>query len=285
MEMTEVFERLKKLQDVLVQKYEIEAEIEEAPGRHSKDNELLQRQKQEYINLGKEYEKVKDTVQNLKAQLEETESKREAAEKNMDSITTQREYELLSKEISDAELAAQQLRKDLQKEESVLDDLDESMKTAEETIKEQDEYLRASQEQLASDIAEKRVRLEELSKEEGLLIPDLDPEMVFKFERIIKSKNKNGVDKEGGIVAVKGNVCNGCHMILPSQFANEVRKGESVLFCPYCSRVLYYLEGSETENIEDMPLPDEENNQEVDDFLDDDDETETTEDLSMMEEE
>ena len=131
MEMTEVFERLKKLQDVLVQKYEIEAEIEEAPGRHSKDNELLQRQKQEYINLGKEYEKVKDTVQNLKAQLEETESKREAAEKNMDSITTQREYELLSKEISDAELAAQQLRKDLQKEESVLADLDESMKTAE----------------------------------------------------------------------------------------------------------------------------------------------------------
>ena len=124
-----------------------------------------------------------------------------------------------------------------------------------------------------------------MSKEEGLLIPDLDPEMVFKFERIIKSKNKNGVDKEGGIVAVKGNVCNGCHMILPSQFANEVRKGESVLFCPYCSRVLYYLEGSETENIEDMPLPDEENNQEVDDFLDDDDETETTEDLSMMEEE
>ena len=63
---------------------------------------------------------------------------------------------MLSKEISDAELAAQQLRKDLQKEESVLADLDESMKTAEETIKEQDEYLRASQEQLASDIAVSR---------------------------------------------------------------------------------------------------------------------------------
>ena len=34
-------------------------------------------------------------------------------------------------------------------------------------------------------------------------------------------------------------------MILPGQYANEVREGENILFCPYCSRILYYEEADE----------------------------------------
>jgi hypothetical protein len=34
-------------------------------------------------------------------------------------------------------------------------------------------------------------------------------------------------------------------MILPANFANEVREGEDINFCPYCSRILYYEEVAE----------------------------------------
>ena len=34
-------------------------------------------------------------------------------------------------------------------------------------------------------------------------------------------------------------------MILPANFANQVREGEDINFCPYCSRILYYEEVSE----------------------------------------
>ena len=34
-------------------------------------------------------------------------------------------------------------------------------------------------------------------------------------------------------------------MILPANFANQVREGEEINFCPYCSRILYYEEVSE----------------------------------------
>ena len=37
-------------------------------------------------------------------------------------------------------------------------------------------------------------------------------------------------------------------MILPGQFANEVRRGENILFCPYCSRILFYEESDENED-------------------------------------
>ena len=64
----------------------------------------------------------------------------------------------------------------------------------------------------------------------------MDEEILFKFERIIRSKS--GL----GIVPVRRSVCTGCHMILPAQFENDVRTGESILFCPYCSRILFYSE-------------------------------------------
>ena len=31
-------------------------------------------------------------------------------------------------------------------------------------------------------------------------------------------------------------------MILPAQFVNDVRTGEEILFCPYCSRILFFQE-------------------------------------------
>ena len=36
-------------------------------------------------------------------------------------------------------------------------------------------------------------------------------------------------------------------MILPAQFANTVREGENINFCPYCSRILFYEETGEEE--------------------------------------
>jgi len=44
-------------------------------------------------------------------------------------------------------------------------------------------------------------------------------------------------------------VCSGCSMILPAQFVNEVRQSNRIIFCPYCSRVLFYEEGSESEEV------------------------------------
>ena len=91
--------------------------------------------------------------------------------------------------------------------------------------------------------AEKNAQIEALQKEEKELTDDLDKEVVFKFERILR--NKMGI----GIVAIKGNVCMGCHMILPAQFSNNVRLGEDFIFCPYCSRILFYEETTDGEEV------------------------------------
>ena len=38
-------------------------------------------------------------------------------------------------------------------------------------------------------------------------------------------------------------------MSLPKQFVNDVHKGEDILFCPYCSRILFFEEIEMTESL------------------------------------
>jgi len=270
MVMIEVLDKLKALQDILAQKNNVEASIRDAPTILSTQEELLSRLKKGYIEKNEQYEKVRQHSADLKTQLFEAESSREKSEKAMDTISTQREYEALDKEIREAGEREQNLRKDLQKEDRVFQDLDEDLKREEALIKQQEEELNDRKQKLAAEIDVLKKDLDSLRKAEDEVSPGINPETKFKLERIIKSKQ--GV----GIVAIHGNVCNGCHMILPAQFANEVRIGDKIVYCPYCSRILYYLEnpGAEDEyfNEEDAgSLSD------LDDFVDEDEEGEDEE--------
>jgi predicted nucleic acid-binding Zn-ribbon protein len=244
MAMDEVFEKLRVLQDILSEKIDLEKDIEEIPRLLVNQEEALARSKRSYIEKNQEYERAKITEADLRNLLAEAESMRERAEKNMDSISTQREYEALDKEIRDASEKEQQYRKELQREERLLFDLDEQMKQSSGLIEQQEVELAERRAGNEKYIAEKEKQLEELVKKEKQLGSDLDPDLLFKFERIIRNKGGQG------IVGIKGGVCMGCHMILPAQFANEVRLGEDVkdiVFCPYCSRVLFYEESEQGE--------------------------------------
>ena len=231
--MIEVFDKLRKLQEVLAEKYDLQTQIEEAPKKLSSQDELLARLKKEYIEKNAIYEDVRKKVGKLKSDLAEADAAREKSEKGMDSITTHREYEALEKEIRDATEKEQTIRKELQKEEKYLAELNDALKNEEALIQSQEDEVNSAKASLQNEIDQCNAKLDELKKQEEELTPGIDQE--------IKSKHSKG------IVAVKGNVCDGCHMILPAQFANDVRAGDKIVFCPYCSRILYYQEIAEGE--------------------------------------
>lgn len=235
MQITEVLDKLKKLQDILAQKYELEAKINELPKSLDGRNESLDRFKKEFIEKNAEYEAEKDKILKLKVELDEAQALRESGEKDMDSITTHREYEALDKQIAEASEKEQNIRKELQKEEKVLAELSENIKETESLINSTETEVNEAKENLNKQIEGYKKDLDKLSKKEDAITPGIEPEIIFKFQRIIQRNSK-------GIVAVRGIVCDGCHMILPAQFANEVHQGEKILFCPYCSRILYYEE-------------------------------------------
>lgn len=231
-----VYDKLRTLQDILARKYEVEKEILEIPKIVTTKIELLNRLKRIHQDKINDLEEIKERISKLRGKLSEAELRREAYEKQMDMIKTQREYEALDKEIKDATEKEQNLRKDILRDEKEYEELTIALERDLAMIKQQEEELQIEQDKIKSEKSEKEEYFKQLSKEEREIIPDLDEEILFKFERIIRSKS--GL----GIVPVRRSVCTGCHMILPAQFENDVRTGENILFCPYCSRILFYSE-------------------------------------------
>lgn len=240
----DVIEILKKLQDILVKKYDLEAKRDEAPKQLSNQKDLLEKTQKEFIEEQTQYDSIKEKVSKLKEDLEEAVKTREEGEKGVANSTTHREYEALEKQILEAKNKEEEVRKELQKEERDLAELDEKLKNSNELITFQKSELESAQNSINKKTDEYTAELNQLEKEVEEITKELNnEEILFKFERIIQRNSE-------GIVTVKNGVCSGCHMILPADFANEVRQGDGIKFCPYCSRVLEYDEQS-SEDTED----------------------------------
>ncbi len=237
--MEEVFERLREYQEILTKRVDIEREVESIPKALDAQIELLARVRKSYIEKHEAFQATEAKVRELRGQLAEAEMNREAAEKQMDAISTQREYEALNKEIRDATDREHGFRKDLQREERSLAEIEESLRRDESMIQLQEGEIATKGAKISTEKEAKLSEIGELREKESRSSEGIDKDVLFKFERIIR--NKQGL----GIVPVKGYVCTGCYMILPAQFVNEVHSGNRIIFCPYCSRVLYFQEAEE----------------------------------------
>jgi predicted nucleic acid-binding Zn-ribbon protein len=240
MEMSEIFDKLKELQVVLAEKYEIKDNVDNLPKSLNSSMEGLEQFKTEFLQKHEECEAEKAKIAQLKSELDEAIKASEESEKGMDNIQTHREYEILNKQIDEAKAKETELRNQIAKEEKILSQLNDDVSNLEALINSTESSVNEEKAELDDKIKKNQEELEKLEEQEKQISEGIDPETLYKFQRIIIRNTK-------GIVAVKGNVCEGCQMILPAQFANEVRKGDKIMFCPYCSRILFYEEGEDSE--------------------------------------
>ena len=249
--MKKIYGTLSELQVVLAEMFKIEDEIKEIPKTLEVKEALLQKTRIKYLELHETSEKIKQDIQNLYDKVNEAGVKRETCEKMMETITQAREFETLQKEIEEAKSAEQNYRKQLLAKQNFQKDIEERLEMQEAVMAQQTEEVEEVTKEKDQAIAEKEAQLAEVRAKRDVLAKDLDPNLLFKFERIIR--NKGGM----GIVPVHNIVCLGCHMQLPAQFVNEVRastdsedEDDEIMFCPYCSRVLFYEESDDYEDLE-----------------------------------
>ena len=260
-----ILEKLQNLQGLLVQRYKIEQELEEIPKAILKDKEVLARLKKQFDDESEALEKRLLKVKDLRYQLQDAEEKRQRYEQNMEEAKTQKEYEVLDKAIKEATAEEQQLRKDLVREDKETAEQNMKIDAQQKLIEAQAEEIRLKEEETQSKSDAKKQELGAikakiqavLDKENKNGDANIGEELLFKFERIIKSRGK-GIVSVGVLVdkdkkdkdeesedgkekeKIKAFICSECHMVLPIQFVNDVHRMDSIMFCPYCSRILFF---------------------------------------------
>jgi predicted nucleic acid-binding Zn-ribbon protein len=99
--------------------------------------------------------------------------------------------------------------------------------------------------QLETDLKKEKEKIE---KEKGIFLKKID---FYKKKRDELARSLSRSDyaiytslykTRGGkaVVETKNEVCLGCHLNIPPQLFNDIKKNEDIITCSYCKRILYY---------------------------------------------
>lgn len=158
-----------------------------------------------------------------------------AAVKKMDEFNAlTQEITTAGRERTQTEQKLSDLMDKLAAEEDLLAALKENLTSTEENST-------ALETEIHESIAKINEEGRELLKERERLIPAIVPEMFEIYERLLKNK------KDRVVVPIENRTCSGCHIVLTAQHENLVRKGERLVFCEHCSRILFWQEAETPE--------------------------------------
>lgn len=96
---------------------------------------------------------------------------------------------------------------------------------------EKDFLAKKTEVEAAMKIADDQIKVKTSQRER--LTPDVKPDILSRYERIMR--NKEGV----GIVKLENSNCTGCNMHVTEQLLNQIRMYDQLVCCDSCARILY----------------------------------------------
>ena len=195
-----------------------------------KVNELKLQEQNGLLELGKkERRKIEQEVQDLDSKIEKSQVK-------LFSIKSNKEYTAVLKEIEDL----RKLKSD--KEDRIIQIMEESEKLEQQILSQEKELLeqKSNADKEREEIEKERLILDQdikvLEKERDGVVQGLDQDL---WKRYLFLK-----ERRGGLAvsSVIGGVCQTCHIGIPPQKFNELIKGDAIMNCPNCHRIIYWGE-------------------------------------------
>ena len=164
------------------------------------------------------------------------ETRIEKSRNNLRIITSNKEYQVLLREIDD------NTKKSSTMEDELLA-LMEDVEKAEEDLKEQkakalslSKRINKEKKTLETGSRNDKEELADFKEQLNIVGKKLDFKLLDRFKNI--AFNSNGM----AVVPVINSVCNGCYLNVPPQLNIEIKRGNSLIFCQQCHRILYWRE-------------------------------------------
>jgi uncharacterized protein len=215
-------------------KQERQGELNHIASLRSDLREQLKNKEEEIQSLDKEITANENRIAEIKENIKKLESKQS-------SIKKVDEFNALTHEMSQAErerVTIGQKTSDLIDRKNAEEEILTKIKTSLESSKENSEKIEKEINDSIKIINEEGRQLK-IKRDEIVKSADVG---IFKiYERLLKNK------RDRVVIPIENRTCSGCHIALTAQHENLVRKGERLIFCEHCSRILYWLESEALE--------------------------------------
>ncbi|WP_243310113.1 zinc ribbon domain-containing protein [Fundidesulfovibrio agrisoli] len=227
-------EQLVILQQIDGEMISLTAEVENAPKeiasleKKCRDVEAQRDQVREKLGY------LTDQLSRLETDIEDDHVRMKKSKSKMMMVGNSKEYNAMVREMDSLE----KLNRSRDEEKAAFAEEVERQTTADRELSEQTEALRADLETAQAglktrlDAAGKRIA--ELSEQRTHACGVIPKPILSRYE-FIRSRLANPV-----IVSVTNGVCSGCNISIPPQAFIELQKGQQILSCPNCQRLIYW---------------------------------------------
>jgi predicted nucleic acid-binding Zn-ribbon protein len=216
-----------RINDIITRKTEGPLRIEKLD---DEVNALEKRFQEENDRLGL----IKKDRRQIEQDLQEIENNIEKSEIKLASIKSNKEYRAVLKEIDDLN------NKRLMTEEKVLklmeeiEDLERKCKKNRDQEAEFRKKYELDRDEILNELKYLDRELENFEKQRINICETIDQDLL---NRYIFLRERKGGQAIGPVVS---GVCQLCHMGIPPQKFNDLRKGQDLMSCPNCNRMIYW---------------------------------------------
>jgi hypothetical protein len=183
----------------------------------------------------KERKKMEGDIQMNEQKVSKLRDQMLGAKTNEQYKAFQHEIEYLEKETRKAEDRILELMAESES-------LDGNVKKAEAALKEEKKLVESEKTGARERTAADQSQLDQIRGERGELAAKLPRATLAAYDRIWKKRN--------GVVVAEaiGGRCSACQITLRPQYFQDLRKGDQVMFCESCGRIVYYNPPVHTED-------------------------------------
>ncbi len=180
-----------------------------------------------------EIDQFDHAVAQKQGEIDEAKASLTRYQSQLETVSNNREYDTLSKEIEFQELEIELCNKKIREAQQMVNERLRDLHNAEETKADREKGLVEKRSEL-DDIMEETREEEERLKEKALdLEKKIESRLLKSFKRI-----RNGARNGLGIVYVQRDACGGCFNKIPPQRQLDIKMHKKIIPCEYCGRIL-----------------------------------------------
>ena len=185
-------------------------------------NQALEEHRTSRVTLEKEVADIQSRLSRFKEQLM--------------AVKTNKEYQAMQKEISNAEEETKRLEDELLEKMLEGDDLNGSLRQADQLLVKERNVVEAERARIEKAGLELEKQIKVVQVERNEIVSQLPSQTVALFEML--ARGRKGI----AVVEAANGRCNSCQVRLRPQLFNNVRSNSTLIQCESCQRILYFAE-------------------------------------------
>lgn len=226
--------QLVALQETDIEIKRCHEEVAALPGRQAAIERQFEASVREFLDLKQQFDDSSAERRRLEADLATEQQKHEKFKADLMKATNEKEYTTAVREIDVTKKTVGTLETEVLK-------LMEKVEKLEAQVKERSPEIETKRAEVDRQLAELnasgdacRQRLAALTAERARLLAALTPGTRATYERV--ARLKSGL----ALAEARDYSCQACRMRIRPQVFNDLRKGETIITCESCGRILYF---------------------------------------------